>query len=77
MNSDQIKSLFLSLVDERCAQEGTAMMDMEIAIELCQIALRHCWLKENYDLAARDVDSIPLDDAFIDAAMRAPRLVTT
>jgi hypothetical protein len=68
---EQIKGLFLSLVDERGAEEGTAMMDMDSAIELCRIALRHCWLKENYDLAARGVDSIPLDDAFIDAAMRA------
>ena len=73
MTTDQIKGLWLSLADERGAEHGTAELDMEAAIELCRIGLRYCWLKENYDLAAKDVDSIPLDDAFIDAAMRSAR----
>jgi hypothetical protein len=55
MNTEKVKDLFLSLVDERGAEEGTAVMDMELAIGLCQIALRYCWLKANYDLAAKDV----------------------
>lgn len=70
MNLQQAKGLLLSLVDDRTAQYGTAELDMDAAIELCRNAIRYCWLKENYDLAARDVDSIPLSDDFIDSAMR-------
>ena len=74
MNVETVKGLMLSLVDQRCAEHGTAELDMEAAIELCRIALRFCWLKDNYDLAAKDVDSIPLEDALIDAAMADCRL---
>ena len=71
MTTDQIKGLLLSLADERGAEHGTAELDMEVAIEICRIGLRYCWLKDNYDIAARGVDSIPLKDEFIDADMRA------
>lgn len=69
MDIEAVKGLMLSLVDQRCAEHGTAELDMEAAISLCRNTLRYCWLKDNYDLAAKDVDSIPLDDALIDAAM--------
>ena len=71
MNSEAVKGLLLSLVDERGAEHGTAELDMGAAIELCRMGLRYCYLKENFDLAAKDVDSIPLKDEFIDAATNA------
>jgi hypothetical protein len=72
MTLENAKGLLLSMVDDRCAEHGTAELEIHAAIAICQMAIRYAWLKEHYDLVTNGVESLPLQDEFVNAAMRAP-----